>query len=581
MRAFFKIFFASFLAVAVFTAIVFFFFVALVGALTSKEKPEVAARSVLHIDLSQHFSERSRNNPLSRLSGGERSAPGLYDVVRLIRHAATDHNISGIYLAANDNGNGWAASEELRAELLAFRHKKKFVIAHGDRMSQKAYYVASGADKVYLSPQGALDWKGMSVELLFFKGALDRLNIQPQVFYAGKFKSATEPFRSDRMTPENRLQTTEWLGDLYSVVLQRTAAARHLDTASLRRIANEGRVQNAGDALREKLVDGLKYDDQVRDELKGFVGAGKYDRLNFIDLDDYKEAVSYRGSGDRIALIYAEGNIIDGKGDNESIGDADYIKWIRKARLDKSIKAIVFRVNSGGGSALASEHIWRELTLAKQDKPLVVSFGDVAASGGYYIGTAADSIFAAPNTITGSIGVFTLLPNMGGFFNDKLGITFDGVKTGAYADAPNVFRPMTAAEGAFAQREVDRIYSVFKQRVATGRRKDIAYIDSIAQGRVYSGSRALELGLVDRIGSLDDAVRCAAKLAKSKSYRLREYPEEKGWFSDLLDREKEEPAVQLQQQLGAEQYAAFRQLVDLNRLCRIPQARMPFQVQVR
>ncbi|GAA4324180.1 signal peptide peptidase SppA [Flaviaesturariibacter amylovorans] len=581
MRAFFKIFFASFLALIVFTAILFFFFIAVVGAMASKDAPQVAERSVLQIDLSEHFSEQARNNPLSRLSGGERSAPGLYDVVRLIRHAATDEKISGIYLVANDNANGYAASEELRAELLAFRQKKKFVIAHGDRMSQKAYYVASGADRVYLSPQGALDWKGLSVELLFFKNALDRLNIRPQVFYAGKFKSATEPFRAERMTPENRLQTTEWLNDLYNVVLQRAAAARRTDTARLRRIANEGLVQNADDALREGLVDALKYDDQVRDELKGKVGAGKYDKLHFITLDDYKEVAAYRGSGDRIALIYAEGNIIDGKGDNESIGDADYIKWIRKARLDKSIKAIVFRVNSGGGSALASEHIWRELTLAKADKPLVVSFGDVAASGGYYIGTAADSIFALPNTITGSIGVFTMIPEMGGFFNEKLGITFDGVKTGTYADAPNVFRPMTAAEGALAQREVDRIYSVFKQRVATGRRKDIAYIDSIAQGRVYSGARALELGLVDRIGSLDDAVRCAARLAKTDGYRLREYPEEKGWFSELLDREKEEPAVHLQKQLGAEQFAAFRQLVELNRLCRIPQARVPFQLQVR
>ncbi|RYY65536.1 MAG: signal peptide peptidase SppA, partial [Chitinophagaceae bacterium] len=460
--------------------------------------------------------------------------------------------------------------------------KGKFVLAHGNRMEQKAYYVASVADRVYVSPQGLLEWKGLAVELLFFKNALDRLRIQPQIFYAGKFKSATEPFRSDRMTPENKLQTAEFLGDIDRELLQRVAAARGIDTAELHRLSNEGSIQNAGDALRYKLVDGLLYDDQVRDELKQRAGLRKDDRLSFVELDTYAEAVSYKQSGsDRIALIYAEGTIVDGPGDRESIGDEDYIKWIRKARLDKSIKAIVFRINSGGGSALASENIWRELQLAKQEKPLVVSFGDVAASGGYYIASAADSIFALPNTITGSIGVFTLLPNLQGFFNEKLGITFDGVKTATYADRNNPFRALTAAEQGFQQREVDRIYTLFKQRVADGRKKDTAYIGSIAQGRVWSGGKGRQIGLVDRIGTLDDAVRCAARMAKTGSYRLREYPERSNWLDELLDRKKEEPMAQLRKELGAEQAAVYLQLVELNRLCRAPQARMPFQMEIR
>jgi protease-4 len=582
MRQFLKMFLASFLAFVLFFVIIFFFFIAAIAAIGSSDKPQIAEKSVLTIDLSQHFSEQARKNPLSKLTGGEREAPGIYDVICLVQHAARDSKISGIYLEADDNGNGYAASEELRGALAEFKKSGKFVIAHANRMSQKAYYVASVSSKVYLGPAGMLEWKGLSVELMFFKNALDRLRIQPQIFYAGKFKSATEPFRADHMTAENRQQTTEWLGSLYTVLLQRVSAARGIDSATLHQIANEGRVQNAGDALREKLVDGLRYDDEVRAELKQLSGIGKDAKLSLTPIDTYAEAANYKPSGDsRIALIYAEGNIIDGAGDKQVIGDEDYIRWIRKARLDKSIKAIVFRINSGGGSALASENIWRELTLAKKEKPLVVSFGDVAASGGYYIATAADSIFALPNTITGSIGVFSMLPNLQGFFNEKLGVTFDGVKTANYADNINVFRAMNATEQGFQQREVERIYGLFKQRVADGRHKDTAYIETIAQGHVYSGVRGLEIGLVDRIGTLDDAIRCAARMAKLNSYRLREYPESSSWLNELLDRKKEEPMVQLEKQLGVEQFAVYKQLVELNQLCKSPQARMPFQYSIR
>jgi protease-4 len=263
------------------------------------------------------------------------------------------------------------------------------------------------------------------------------------------------------------------------------------------------------------------------------------------------------------------------------IGSENYIKLIRKARLDKSIKAIVFRINSGGGSALASENIWRELSLAKTEKPLVVSFGDVAASGGYYIAALADSIFASPNTITGSIGVFGLIPNMEGFFNDKLGITFDGVKTATYADAGAIYRPLSEAEKKFAQEGVDRIYLQFKQRVAQGRKKDMAYIDSIAQGRVWSGEDALRLGLVDKIGGLQNAVDCAARMAKLKDYRLREYPEVSSWFDELLGRTKTEPAAKLKEQVGEENFRIFQEMIKLKNLSGTIQARLPFSFFIR
>jgi protease-4 len=294
-------------------------------------------------------------------------------------------------------------------------------------------------------------------------------------------------------------------------------------------------------------------------------------------INKYAEAVSIRQSGkDRIALIYAEGNIVDGEGDDENIASANYIRMIRKARLDKNIKAIVLRINSGGGSALASENIWRELTLAKAEKPLVVSFGDVAASGGYYIAAAADSIFAQPNTITGSIGVFGIIPNMQGFFNNKLGVTFDGVKTAEHADG-GVYRPMTEAEKKFAQEGVDRIYMQFKQRVAQGRKMDINMVDSLAQGRVWSGYDALRLRLVDKLGGLQDAINCAARLAKTSGYRLREFPEKKSFLDELLGKTTSEPTAKLKEQVGEENYKLYKELVQIRQMTGNTQARLPFQ----
>jgi protease IV len=379
------------------------------------------------------------------------------------------------------------------------------------------------------------------------------------------------------MTAENRIQTTEWLGDLYHHFLQRVSQSRRIDTATLHGLANAGAIQTPQDALNHQLIDGLKYDDQVKDEIKKHLKLGKYDKINYITVNTYAEAADYRQSGSsRIALIYAEGNIVDGKGDKENIGSEDYVKLIRKVRLDKSIKAVVFRVNSGGGSALASENIWRELSLAKKDKPVVVSFGDVAASGGYYIASGADSIFASPNTITGSIGVFGIIPNMEGFFNEKLGVTFDGVKTANYADAGAVYRPLTEQEKKFIQSGVDRIYAQFKQRVAEGRKKDVAYIDSIAQGRVWSGEDALRLGLVDRLGGLEVAVESAARMAKVKDYRLREYPERKSFLNELLGKESNGPSAQIKEQLGAENYRIYQEMLQVKQMVGVPQARLPF-----
>lgn len=581
MAGFFKMFFASLLALIIFSVIGFFLFFVFIAGLAKSDGPVVEKNSVLVINLGTPVMEQEIENPLVELTGNiESNSPGLYDIVRLIQKAGKDEKIKGIYLMMGGNPNGFATSEEIRNALIEFKRSGKFMIAYGEMVNQKAYHVANVADKVYVNPKGFFDWTGFSSELLFLKGTLEKLDIEPQIFYAGKFKSATEPLRSDKMTEENRLQTSEWLGDLYEHFLVKAAEVRKIDTAILHQLANEGTIKTPQDAVANKLIDGVKYDDEIRDEIKQKLGLGKYDKVNFISISSYFKSGSYKKvSGEKIALIYAQGNIIDGGNDQQGeIGSADYIKLVRKARLDKTIKAIVFRVNSGGGSALASETIWRELSLAKKEKPVVVSFGDVAASGGYYISCAADSIFASPTTITGSIGVFGIIPNMEGFFKNKLGVTFDGVKTAPYADLGAIYRPMSETEKKFVQESIDQIYLSFKQRVAEGRKKSVEFVDSIAQGRVWSGYKGIENGLVDKFGGLQDAVECAARMAKLKEYRLREYPETKSVF-DRLFGSGENPLNRetMRKELGEDQYKIYQELIRVKQMTNSAQARIPFE----
>lgn len=579
MKSFLKIFLASLVALIVFSLIVFFLFVGWIAGLTSKERPHVETKSVLVLDLSQGFKEQQVESPLSQFSSNdEADVPGLYDVVRMIAKAKNDENIKGIYIIANTNPNGFANNEDIRNALINFKASKKFVIASGDVISQKAYHVANVADKIYLNPAGALEWVGFNVDYVFLKGALDKLEIQPEIFYAGKFKSATEPFRTDKMTPENKLQTTVWLNSLYNHFLIKASASRNIDTATLHQLANDGKIQTAQDAFNNKLVDGLKYDDQVKDEIKQKLGIGKHDKINFISINKYAKTGGFKRSGkDHIALIYAEGDIVDGRSDQRGvIASENYVRMIRKARLDQSVKAIVFRVNSGGGSSLASENIWRELSLARQEKPVVVSFGDVAASGGYYISCAADSIFAEPNTITGSIGVFGIIPNMEQFFKNKLGVTFDGVKTGEYADA-GIFRPLSENEKKMIQHSIELTYGQFKKRVADGRKKDTAFIETIAQGRVWSGADAISNGLIDRFGGLQDAVDCAARLAKTNDYRLREFPEPKNIFDRIFGSSSDDYSSKIKAKVGEENFKIYNEIIRMKQMTNTTQTRLPFE----
>lgn len=580
MRSFLKFFLASFVALIVFSILAFFFMLMVFARLASSgDKVVTGSNAVVVVDLSQGLREQRVEDPLRTfLSDDPSQEPGLFDAVRLIRKAATDDNVKGLYLKADGNGNGYASSEEIRRAIVEFRKSKKFVYAYAETLTQNAYYLASAADKVYLHPKGFIDFAGFSITMMYLKGTLEKLEIQPQIFYNGKFKSATEPLRETKMTEANRIQTTAFLGDLYADFLLRISEARKIDTATLHRYANEGLIMEPSDADKYKLVDGLKYNDQVMDEIKRSLGLSGDEKVNFVSLNRYFSANPLYESSGNVALIYADGDIVSGSNGEDQIASEDYVKVIREVRQDKDIKAIVFRVNSPGGSALASESIWRELSLARKTKPVVVSMGNYAASGGYYISCMADSIFAEPNTLTGSIGVFAIVPNMQGFFNNKLGITFDGVKTGEFADAGNTTRPLTDKEKALFQRSVDTIYATFKQRVVDGRKLSQAVVDSISQGRVWTGVQAQKMGLVDRLGGIQSAVDCAAKMANIPEVKISAYPRPKNTLDRLMKSIGGTKAGMLKEELGAD-YAFYQTVKKLRALTTGEvQAKLPYSM---
>ncbi|MEO6315339.1 MAG: signal peptide peptidase SppA [Chitinophagaceae bacterium] len=585
MAQFFKFFFATLLAIVVFSVLLVIVLASWAGNIASADKPSVGSKGILYIDLAQGINEQAQDHPFAGLNPNERyDVPGLYDMVRLIRYAKTDTAVKGIYLRAAENGNGFATSDELRNALIDFKTSKKFIYAYADVISQKAYYIANAADKIYCNPQGGLEWKGFSLEYMFFKQTLDKLGIEPQIFYAGKFKSATEPFRTDKMSEPSRLQSAVFLNDLYSRFLLETSAARHVDTATLHRYADALTIQTAADAVQYKLIDGLKYDDEVKAVLRQQLGIAATAKINFIEAGKYASAVNYKtGSGTgKVALIFAQGDIVDGKGEKGQIGGDTYRTLIRTARMDETIKAIVIRVNSGGGSAMASENMWRELELAKQQKPVVLSFGDYAASGGYYMSCGADSIFTQPNTLTGSIGVFSIVPNLQKFFNEKLGVSFDGVKTSPSADAPTASRPLNDIEKRFMQTSVDSIYNTFLHRVAAGRKINVALVDSIAQGRVWTGTRGIDIGLADKLGGVQDAINCAGRLAKLTSFKIKEYPEPLNWWATFFSGyTKSLQASMVKEELGSSGAAMYNALKKAKQSVGTTQARMPFEVVIR
>ncbi len=561
--------------------LLFVMFLVGIAHVSEKDKDTVVeANSVLKLDLNYPIHEKSEENPFAAWGIGGKKAKkgiGLTEIRECIRKAKTDDNIKGIYLDMGLYSNGMATTEAIRDALLDFRKSGKFVYAYGEVISQKGYYLASAADQIFISPGGGMELKGFGAEISYYKGTLDKLGIEVQDFHCGAFKSAIEPFIRTNMSDPNRQQLTLIYNDVYRHFVNNISAARKIDTAQLGTIINNLQAESPAKDVELKLIDGAIYYDQVLDKIKERVGIDKKKEVSFIELPEYSSTITNNLSEqNKIAVVYADGEIVDGKSKDGEIGGESFSKMIRKLRKDENVKAIVLRVNSPGGSALASDIMWRELMLAKKDKPLIVSYGDLAASGGYYISCMGDKIFAQPNTITGSIGVFGLIPNAQKFFTDKLGVTFDEVKVTKHGVLGGITKPLDAEEAAFAQRNVEKTYREFKLRVAEGRHKDTAYIETIAQGRVWTGNQGIANGLVDTIGGLDDAIAYAAQKANLKNYRLKEYPETKSIEEKIEESFGEMKTNAIKEELG-DQYQ-FYKTVQWMKNTRGIQARMAYDL---
>jgi protease-4 len=582
MKSFFKMVFASMLGLFLSFLLLFLFIIILVSAGSGSENIEIKDNSILHLTFGGPIPDRSSDNPFSSLgfNGLGESPMGLNEILDNLDKAAANPTVKGIFLDLTSLNTGIASIEEIRNALLDFKKSGKFIYAYSEVFSQPTYYLATAADKIYLHPTGLAELKGLRSEILFFKGTLDKLGVEPLVFRHGRFKSAVEPFIQDKLSDSNREQVRTFLTSIWNHMLKGIAEGRKLPEAELRKIASEILVTNAPAAMQFKLVDDLKYRDEVLELLKTKTGAESIDKLELVTLSEIKDAEDTREKrkGDKIAVVYAEGDIVDGEGQDGQIGSVECSKAIRKARLDEKVKALVLRVNSPGGSALASETIWREVVLTKKVKPVIVSMGNLAASGGYYIAAPADVIVASPNTITGSIGVFGLFFNGKGLAN-QLGVTIDTVKTSPMADIMSSSRGVTAREAEIIQAEIERIYDNFISRVAEGRKMSKADVDSIAQGRVWTGADAKRLKLVDEFGGLDRAIELAAQRAKLDNYRIIELPFVKDPLEKILDKigGKSKDAA-IESVLG-ENYKYYKQVERVQNM-RNYQTRMPYEIDV-
>ena len=588
MKEFFKFVFASMIGVLLSVFVMFvlgiLLVIGIVSTASNESKVTIDDNTVLHLSLNYPISERTSKNPFQNLNFGgfeTETNLGLKDILAHIKEAKTDSRIKGIYVDVSAIQGGFASIEEIRNALIDFKKSGKFILAYSEVYTKGAYYLASVADKIYVNPEGMVDFKGFSTEIMFFKGALEKLDIEAQVIKVGTYKSAVEPYILDKMSKPNREQITSFLGSLYTHFLSNIAISRKIPVDSLSAIANTAAVQTATDAVKFRLVDGVKYKDEVLTELKSLCGIAQKKELRSVSISDYTPQTKElsKASADRIAVVYAVGEIVSGEGDDETMGSENISRAIRTARLDDKVKALVLRINSPGGSSLASDVIWREVELTKKVKPVIVSMGDVAASGGYYIACAADSIFAQPNTITGSIGVFAIIPNMKKFFNNKLGITFDEVKTGKFSEI-SITRPLSDDERLLLQAEINNIYKTFTQKVANGRHKTPEFIDNIGQGRVWTGAEAIKIGLVDRLGNINDAVKSAAKKAGLKEYKLVDYPDQKDPLKELFDDSADKVRTYFTKQELGENYNYYQKMQSVLKTTGI-QSRMPYEVVIK
>ena len=591
MKNFIKIIFGSCLGVILAIVVIGFalsFYTASLMTASSGSK-SIASNSVLKISFDQPIPQKTNNTEAMMYNFSDDQFLGLYDILESIKAAKSDRRIKGIYLSLSSGSMGNAKADDIREALEDFKESGKFIYAYSGNYgySQGAYYMASVADKVFLHPLGAVDLHGFGTAIPFFKDMLDRAGIKMQAFYAGKFKGATEPYRRNDLSEENRTQIKSYLSEMYENFVEDIANSRDLTTSEVREIASKLQGRYAALALEKGLVDRLVYEDEVLAEIKSSLDLNEDDKLPFISLDDYNEKRDQDRNltaTDKIAVLYAEGEIRAGKETYGMITDQHYVDVIRKIRADDKVRALVLRVNSPGGDGFVSDEIWRELELVQEEGiPVIASMADVAASGGYYISCGADKIIAEPNTITGSIGVFGIIPNASELLNDKLGIHIDTVKTSEYATGVvSPFYPTGDREAAIIQGEVDRFYESFLSRVADGRSMTRDQVHEVAQGRVWTGEQALEIGLVDQLGDIHDAIALAAEMANISDYRLTEYPFIKDPLQKLLeDFSMQSLETKVQEKMLAKFFPELQKTAETLQYmieCKKPQARLPFDL---
>ena len=588
MKRFIQFTFASCLGVILASFVVFGISSLIIGKIVSKSEsaPKVKANSVLTLKFDKFIPEKTNNVPVDPFAFDSDKTLGLHDMIDAIKNAKEDDNIKGIYLNMNGTSIRRATSATLRDALLDFKSDGKFITAYSKYYTQNSYYIASAADKIYINPIGGLDFRGFGAGIMFFKGMLDKLGIKMQVYFAGDFKSATEPFRLKKMSEKSKMQTREYIESMYNLYLKDISDARKIHVDELKKIANEYLIRNSEDALEYKMVDAIGYEDEAHADLRERLGLEEKDKIPTIGMTSYQKGNFTKKDfkvKDKIAVVYAEGSIVDGKGETGNIGGDKYVKILRKIRKDDKIKAVVLRINSGGGSALASDLMWREIELIKTaGKPVIASMGDVAASGGYYIACNADTILAEPNTITGSIGVFSMIPSMEEMLNEKVGITIDTVKTGEFSIGINPFMDISEKEGKILQESTEEFYEIFLKRVADGRGMTRDEAHAVAQGRVWPGKKAQELGLVDAMGGMEEALAAAADKAGLEKYRVTEYPVTKDPIQQLIEdvmgnkNAKIKSQAIAREQLG-ELYPYYQYLKEMKEMKGV-QARIPFIV---
>lgn len=565
----------------------FFFGILFIATIFGSETEvvEVKNNSVIELNLEHiknDYAGKYKDPWMEILADGEKV--GLSDIINAIEKAKTDHDIKGISILNNDSELGIAQSKSLRDALENFKKSGKFVMAYANSFSQKEYYLNSVANTVYINPAGDFDFKGLSAEIMFFKDFQDKTGVKMEVIRHGKYKSAVEPFLDNKMSDANRKQISELLNSVWSSITSDISKSRNVSVAQLNKIANGLLARNPEMAKAEKLVDFVGYEDVYHDAIRKLLKVDKDDDYNKVDILEYTRKIGTTSTDfdikDKIAVIYAQGDIMSGEGDVNTIGEGSMRRSLIEARKDKNVKAIVLRIDSPGGNALTSDLIWREIGLTKKVKPVVVSMGNYAASGGYYIACNANTIFAENNTITGSIGVFGILPNFTQLAT-KIGIHTEQVKTNENAAEYSPFVPMDEKFKAVTQEGVEHVYKTFVSHVAEGRKMSFAQVDSIAQGRVWSGSQALKVGLVDKIGGLDDALKEAAGLAKIKSYKTQNFPEFEKDINDILDNlpfAKSKESF-IKEELGEETYRIMEQIKRMESQKGV-KAIMPFEISI-